>query len=116
LGGIGGGEGWGEDEEEGEEEKGHGAERTWGAGGMFWVGVRILREGNHEFHEGHEWDVVVGTVRGNGGGEVGGECRGWGRGFWRGHRRDGMAAEERKWVGEGRRGRLFFGDSRPLRK
>jgi hypothetical protein len=21
----------------------HGAERTWGAGGMFWVGVRILR-------------------------------------------------------------------------
>jgi hypothetical protein len=20
----------------------HGAERTWGAGGMFWVGVRIL--------------------------------------------------------------------------
>ena len=42
FGGVGGGERWDEDEEEGEEEKVHGAERTWGAGGMFWVGVRIL--------------------------------------------------------------------------
>jgi len=84
FGGVCCGERWDEDEEEGEEENVHGAERTWGAGGMFWVGVWFLEvlcsrfsvlgsrfavrwawsgawvlEGDHEFCEGHEWDEVL---------------------------------------------------------